>query len=118
MATCTNLVSVGGGLLQFCQAADKIKVSESGVDVADGAREVKIVDDPVVLAALETDLHTSPGFAPSRNLVARACLVRGRAYVSIAMDDLKRILAAKAAPATDLASMRTDEDAPAPDADD
>lgn len=92
VATCTNLISTGGGLLQFCQRADKLQVSESGVDPAGGAASVQVVNDPSVLHALERDLRPRPDFAPSRRLVARACLVNGQGYVSVAASDLRRIM--------------------------
>ena len=94
-ATCTSLVSMGGGLLQFCQSADKLRVSESGVDPANGTEEVKIVDDPLVLASLEGDLRLHAAFSTSRRLIARACLVKGHGFVSISAADLKRILASR-----------------------
>lgn len=91
-ATCTDLISTGGGLLKFCQAGDKLHVSESGIDPAGPAGDVKIVDDPAVLNALQKQISPRADFAASRRIVAHACVVKGDAFVSISLADLKRIV--------------------------
>ncbi|WP_237479771.1 hypothetical protein [Lichenibacterium dinghuense] len=94
-ATCTDLISTGGGLLKFCQAGDKLHVTESGIDPAEAANEVKIVDDPSVLHSLQSEISPRPELKSSREIVARACLVKGKEYISIAAVDLKRIVSVR-----------------------
>lgn len=91
-ATCTDLISTGGGLLRYCQLGDKLNVSESGIDPAHAATDVRIVDDPAVLSALQKQIGLRPAFRASRRIIARACVVKGGDFVSISLSDLKRII--------------------------
>lgn len=91
-ATCTDLISTGGGLLKFCQNGDKLHVTESAIDPAEAAQDVRIVDDPSVLDALQRRLGLRPAFRGSRRIIAHACVVKGGDFVSISLSDLKRII--------------------------
>lgn len=91
-ATCTDLISAGGGLLKFCQAGDKLHVSESGIDPEKAGTDVRIVDDPAVLDALGRQVGPLPDFQASRRLIAHACVVKGGDFVTLSLADLKRIV--------------------------
>ena len=102
-ATCTDLVSTGGGLLKYCQTGRRIDVTESGVDPAADPPAVKIVDDPEVLSRLQREAGLRPEFSASRKLVTRACVAGGVDYITLSVNDIKRIMADRsAAPVTAL----------------
>ena len=91
-SNCTNLISTAGGLLQFCQSANKLAVTESGIDVRNEAEEIQVVRDPVTLNALVKQLVPRQSFKLSRHLVARACVIKGKTYVNISLADLRRMM--------------------------
>ena len=97
VATCTDLISTGGGMLKYCQTGNRIESSENGIDPnADPA--AKVIDDPEVLNGLQKEAGLHPEFIASRKLVARACVAGGADYLSISVKDLKRIITERGAP--------------------
>ena len=93
VATCTDLISTGGGMLKYCQTGNRIDVTESGVDPKAEPPAVKIVDDPEVLQGLQKEAGLRQDLLVSHQLVARACVANGTEYISVAVKDLKRMLA-------------------------
>lgn len=91
-ATCTNLISTGGGLLKYCQTGRQIDVTESGIDPSAEPVPVKVVDDPAVLNGLQHEAGLHEAFSASRKLVARACVVGKTDYLTVSVDDIKRML--------------------------
>lgn len=92
VATCTDLISTGGGMLKYCQTGNKIEATESGIDPKAEPAAVKVVDDPEVLQGLQKQAGLHPEFMGSRKLVARACVADGVDYLSVSVKDLKRML--------------------------
>ena len=115
VATCTDLISSGGGVLKYCQTGNRIDATETGVDPRAEPPAAKTVDDLEVLQGLQKQIGLSPRLAASRRLVARACVVDGVDYLTVSVKDLKRILGTTAtaeAPRAP-ASRRVDVAAPA-----
>ena len=92
LATCTDLISTGGGMLKYCQTGNKIEATETGIDPEAEPVAAKLVDDPEVLSGLQRQAGLRPEFLASRKLVARACVADGVNYLSISVDDLKRMI--------------------------
>ena len=92
VATCTDLISTGGGMLKYCQTGNRIEATESGIDPGAEPVAAKTVDDPEVLNGLQRQAGLHPEYAPSRRLVAKACVADGVDYLSISVKDLKRII--------------------------
>lgn len=92
VATCTDLISTGGGMLKYCQTGNRIEATESGIDAEAEPASAKLVDDPAVLAGLQRQAGLRPEFRASRKLVARACVADGVDYLSISVKDLKRMI--------------------------
>ena len=92
VATCTDLISTGGGMLKYCQTGNKIEATESGIDPKAEPAAVKVVNDPEVLQGLQKQAGLHAELSDSRKLVARACVAGGVDYLSISVKDLKRML--------------------------
>ena len=92
VATCTDLISTGGGMLQYCQTGNKIEATETGIDPEAEPVAAKLVDDPEVLNGLQRQAGLHPEYRASRRLVAKACVADGVDYLSISVKDLKRII--------------------------
>ena len=94
VATCTDLISTGGGMLKYCQTGNRVDVTETGIDPKAEPPAVKVVDDLGALQGLQKEAGLSPDYTASRDLVARACVVNGVDYVSVSVKDLKRMTSA------------------------
>ena len=92
VATCTDLISTGGGMLKYCQTGNKIEATETGIDPKAEPVAAKLVDDPEVLNGLQRQAGLHPEYLASRRLVAKACVADGVDYLSISVKDLKRII--------------------------
>lgn len=53
---------------------------------------VRLVDDPQVLAALQSEISLRPEFAGSRRWVAKSCSVGDKRYLTVSVESLKRLL--------------------------
>ena len=89
---CTDVVATNGGILKFCQTERTVDVYESGVDIQAAAAPARLIDDPNVLSALQSELSLRPEFARSRRYVASSCQVGDSRYLTISLDSLKRML--------------------------
>lgn len=112
LATCTDLISSGGGVLKYCQTGNRIDATETGVDPRAEPPAARIVDDLEVLQGLQKQIGLSPRLAASRKLVARACVVDGVDYLTVSVKDLKRILGTTDEAPRARASRRADVVAP------
>lgn len=89
---CTDIISTAGGILKFCQTADRVDVFESGVDLDQARRKLDVINDPEALVAIQKELHLRPDLKLSRKAVAGACVANGTTYVNISLKSMKAIL--------------------------
>lgn len=89
---CTDIISVGGGVIKFCQTESTVQVFESGVDLAAERRKLDVINDPKALLALQKTISARPDLQASRRLVAKACTVNGVTYLTLSLESLKKIV--------------------------